>query len=77
MTYKKYSPYHATISSGDDPGGAENLCSAAEKSFPGLDAHLDGNANQPSGLVISVDGGNAETRKEIKAWLESQREKYC
>jgi len=78
MNYEKYSQYHVTLSSGDNPDGAESLCKAAEKEFPGIDAHLDGKKDgQPSGLVISVEGGNAETKKEIRVWLESQREKYC
>ena len=74
---KPYSRYEAIITSGEDAGGAANLCAAAEEKFPGIDAHLDGNPNQPSGLVIAVDGGNATTCKEIKEWLEYHRENYC
>lgn len=78
MSYQEYSLYHVTLSSGNDPGGAQNLCSAIEKEFAGIDANLDGNVNeQPSGLIIFIDGGNAKTRETIRAWIESKREKYC
>jgi hypothetical protein len=77
MSYQPFSKYHVIVSSGDNPGGAESLCQAAEKQFPGLMTECDGIESQPTGLVMGLSGGNAKERQLIKEWLISKREHFC
>ena len=77
MSYKPFSKYHVVVSSGDDPGGAESLCKAAEKQFPGLMTESDGIEGQPAGLVTDISGGKAKERQMITEWMTSQREHFC
>ncbi len=77
MSHKPFNKYHVVVSSGDDPGGAESLCQAAEKQFPGLVTESDGIEDQPAGLIMDLSGGNAKERQMIKEWLTSKREHFC
>lgn len=75
----KYSSYSVVVAGGQDSGGAENLCAAAEKQFPGLTAERrDSGEHDPAGIILgSPDGPDPTICKEIQLWLEAKREIFC
>ena len=74
----KYEGYYVTVAGGEDPGGAKNLCEAAEEEFSGLNADISDSPHDPAGIILSgPEGANPEICAEIRRWCEAKREKYC